>query len=173
MTCPADTAPTGRYVLVGGPRTGKSTYARALRLRGIPTLSTDTMHQAKEPESGVEYLPAELGEPGMWSAASEYVAHYRLNRPGPFCLEGVATVRALRKWLVLAPPDAMPAEHVVLFAEPMAAQSPGQAAMGKGVATVWAGIESRLRPVVESPCGRLMGARFCAQCRCPCGPERV
>lgn len=154
--------PGDRYILVGPPRVGKSTYARALRALGIATLCADPAPLVKQSEDGVEYLPAIFAEPGMWSEASDFIAREWLTREGPFCLEGVAMARALRKWLRTAPAGLMPAEHVVVFTEPMARQSPGQAAMSKAVATVWSQVHGRLRNVAERPCDLLMGRPACA-----------
>lgn len=151
---------TERYILIGGPRTGKSTYASRLRDLGYGVVCADPINRAKDVIPGVEYLPAELGDPQAWSLASEYIATVLMARPGPWVLEGVAMARALRKWLPLHPGE-LPAEHVVVFAEAMAPQSEGQRRMSVGVASVFAQVSGRLRPVLESPCRILMGGSDC------------
>lgn len=151
-----------RYILVGPPRGGKSTFARALRAQGVPTFCADPQSLVKQPEEGVTYLDAAFAEPGMWSAATDFIAASWLNMSPPWCIEGVALARALRKWLRDAPAGALPAEHVVVFREPMARQSPGQQRMAKGVETAWSQVATRLRPVSELPCGLLMGRLDCA-----------
>jgi SPP1 gp7 family putative phage head morphogenesis protein len=101
-----------RVAVVGGPRTGKSTAARALAdAHGLPLRHADDL------------IP--LG----WSRASEQLAHeIRLSDGGIF--EGVAIARALRKLLELEP--GQPLDAVVRMREPYAALTPGQAAMSAG-----------------------------------------
>jgi len=101
-----------RVAVVGGPRTGKSTAARALAdAHGLPLRHADDL------------IP--LG----WSRASEQLAHeIRLSDGGIF--EGVAIARALRKLLELEP--GQPLDAVVRMREPYAELTPGQAAMSAG-----------------------------------------
>ena len=79
-----------RVVLVGGPLTGKSTLARALAPRYLP----EPEHQTRCTDELMGVLE--------WSEASAEVARW-LNEPGPWIIEGVATARALRKWLTQHP----------------------------------------------------------------------
>lgn len=106
-----------RVVIVGGPRTGKSTLA----------------HRLASPER--VRCTDELVGVLEWSEASAEVARW-FDEPGPYVIEGVATARALRKWLAAHPGAALDAV-VVLTGRPFAELSKGQAAMNKGVATVW------------------------------------
>jgi len=101
-----------RVAVVGGPRTGKSTAARALAdAHGLPLRHADDL------------IP--LG----WSRASEQLAHeMRLSDGGIF--EGVAIARALRKLLELDP--GQPLDAVVVMHAPYAVLTPGQAAMTAG-----------------------------------------
>ncbi len=131
-----------RVILVGGPRRGKSTYARELRAMGIPTFCTDALSMVKDPEDGVTYLPEGL----EWSEASQYVADNWFTKPGRWCIDGVATARALRKW----PGDGMPADKIVIFTDPMCETSKGQEAMAKGVVKVWLEVADRFAPIAEA-----------------------
>lgn len=106
-----------RVLVVGGPRTGKTTLAHQLEL---PVHSSDQLIDTHD-----------------WSAASAEVADWIGNNlGGRWVIEGVATARALRKWLNRNP-DAKLDCVVVLMNRPLVELSKGQAAMGKGVAKVW------------------------------------
>jgi hypothetical protein len=56
--------------------------------------------------------------------------------PGRWVVEGVATVRAIRKWLAAHPDEPVPFAIIVLSA-PAQQRSAGQAAMAAGVTTIW------------------------------------
>ena len=134
-----------RVILVGGPRTGKSTYARKLRGEGVPTYCADPRSLVKDPEGGVSYLPESLD----WSGASQFVADEWFRMEGDWCVEGVATVRALRKFL--ASGEKLDAE-IVVFRDQYedAVTMPGQRALHKGVNTIWEEIEEQARPYVKA-----------------------
>ncbi|KKN56881.1 hypothetical protein LCGC14_0568060 [marine sediment metagenome] len=133
-----------RIVIVGGPRRGKSTVARAFRdEHQIPTLCTDPLRLVKDPESGVTYLPEGLG----WSEASKFVADHWLLQPGPWVIEGIATVRALRKFLRERGEGAaelLEGVEVIVLTDghPEADINPRQEATAKAVATIWDEISS-------------------------------
>ncbi len=117
-----------RVVICGGPRTGKTTFAATF---GLPVRHTDdVMH---------------LG----WSEASEAVSHW-FDDPGPWVIEGVAAVRALRKWLERNPENGnagrLGAPCAALYMRTHAWESlkPGQASMAKGIWTVFEGIRYAL-----------------------------
>lgn len=120
-----------RIVIVGGPDTGKTTLAEKLS-RETPfarVRSTD-----------------ELIEQTDWSGVSRIVAEEWLEEPGPWVIEGVATARALRKWLQAHPDTGAPCDKVIVLAYPkVAEQKPGQVAMGKGVLTVFTQIAATLQ----------------------------
>lgn len=139
--------PADRIILVGGPRTGKSTAARALREQGVPTFCTDPLPLVKQPEPGATYLPDVFATPGMWSEATDFIVAEWLPMPGPWCLEGVATARALRKALRTALPGELPCERIIVYREPWGRLLPGQERMGKAVLTVWSQVAGRLRPI--------------------------
>lgn len=122
-----------RIVVVGGPRSGKSTYARRWRSSGVPTLCGDPLSTVKEPEDGVEYLPEGIPFAGDDGAAAWIVAHW-FPRPGPWVAEGHVMARALRRAA-----DRRVCDRVVVFdvPHPQAMVTPRQLSMGKGVQTVW------------------------------------
>jgi len=116
-----------RVVLVGGPRTGKSIIAaRASERCGRP----------------VRWADALIGEL-EWSEASALVSQW-LDEPGEWIVEGIATVRALRKWLERNPGKPLDATIVHLGAA-LHQVSKGQLASSAGVATVWHAILPELQ----------------------------
>lgn len=107
-----------RVIIVGGPSTGKSTLANYPRDFAAHVRCTDELVGVLE-----------------WSEVSAEVALW-ISEPGPWIIEGVATARALRKWLAAAPGQPLDVV-VVLMSHPFVELTKGQAAMAKGVATVW------------------------------------
>ena len=107
-----------RVCVCGGPRVGKTTYAGRLSFENKwPIRHTDDL----------------IGKMD-WSAASEEVAHW-LTAPGPWVLEGVALVRALRKFLKAS--DGLPCDKVIWMPSPKVELSAGQLSMMKGCQTIW------------------------------------
>ena len=104
-----------RICIIGGPRTGKTTLASSMS----HVLHTDDL----------------IGQ-FDWSRVSEFVAQDWLARPGPWVIEGVAAVRALRKWLA-ANAEGMPCERIIVLTKPHVELSKGQASMTKGHEKVW------------------------------------
>jgi len=143
-----------RTIIVGGPRSGKSTLARDYRSRGIPTFCGDPLSEVKEPESDVHYLPEGMGlGPDV---ATRWIAENWFTLPGPWLMEGQIMARALRKWTLLRDDrwrGAVPApcDRIIVFREvhPLAQVTPGQLAMGKGVQTVWGQVEHHFRAITE------------------------
>lgn len=135
-----------RIILVGGPRTGKSTIARTYRERGVPTFCGDPRSKAKEIEDGVVYLPEGLA----WTEGSQYVADNWFTKAGPWICEGQIMARALRKW-IRSHPKTMPADRIIVITNhhPDAALLPGQRAMHKSVMTVWHEIRRKLDGIAE------------------------
>jgi len=134
-----------KRVLVGGPRSGKSTYAKKLREHNIPTYCTDSKSMVKDLEDGVIYLPEGLS----WSEASQFVVDHWFPMRGPWCIEGVGTVRALRKFLAAG---GKPNFTVTYFSKQYdhAVTKEGQKTLAKGVETVWREIEEQLKPHLET-----------------------
>lgn len=127
-----------RYILVGPPRAGKSTFARSLREQGVPTFCTDPLSLVKDPEEGVTYLPEGLD----WSEASRFCAEQWFTMPGTWCIDGIATVRALRKLIDDGTERArsvLQGVNVVKFDKQYehAITKTGQRHMAKAIETVW------------------------------------
>ena len=83
-----------RIIICGGPRTGKTQLAKHLSLKfDIPKyLCTDP-----QALGGDALDHTELPERERWSAISADVSQW-FDEPGPWIIEGVAAIRALRKW---------------------------------------------------------------------------
>lgn len=127
-----------RILIVGGPKTGKTTYSEQLARElaagvdpsGLPSTAVKLMHT--DSLIGVK----------DWSEASAEVALW-LDERGPWIIEGVAVPRALRKWLA-AHPEGRPADRVIFMTRPFVSLTKGQETMAKGVATVWAEVVDQL-----------------------------
>jgi hypothetical protein len=104
-----------------------------LRDKGIPTYCTDPKSLVKHTEEGVTYLPEDLD----WSECSQYVVDHWMNQPsGDICIEGIATVRALRKWLIQY--GTLPSDFIVVYKDTQYGDLlDGQKRMGTGVETIW------------------------------------
>jgi uncharacterized protein len=131
-----------QIVLIGGARVGKSTLAAHFRSQGIPTYCGDPQSKVKDVEEDVTYLPEGLS----WSEASSYIAENWFSMPGGWCCEGIAMVRALRKWVEIVDYDPLTISNlrVVYLKTPVIDQremAPGQVAMLKAVETIWQGIK--------------------------------
>lgn len=115
-----------RVVIAGGPRCGKTTLSIALaEVLGITPLHTDDLMASLD-----------------WSAASAECARWLRVLPGPLCIEGVATVRALRK--ALSGTSRRPCDILVVLTEPKIPTTPGQQRMALGVQTVLHAIHPEL-----------------------------
>lgn len=131
---------TTRLIIVGGPQTGKTTLAMRMgKELGLLVRHTDDLIATHD-----------------WSGAS-LAASLWFEAPGPWCVEGVATVRALRKWIATHA-DGVPADRVLFLDEPWIEMTKGQQAMTKGVATVWAELlpELHRRRVQIATAGRIV-----------------
>lgn len=119
---------TDRVVVIGPPRAGKTTYADARGDReGTRVRHTDDLIGAVS-----------------WSRVSEIIAFHWFDEPGPWIIEGVAAVRALRKWL-RSHKSGSPCDEIVLLDRPKLALNAGQERMRKSCATIWEQIETELR----------------------------
>lgn len=112
-----------RTVICGGPRTGKTTLAASLP---GPIKHTDDLILDHD-----------------WSAASEAASSW-FDEPGPWLVEGVTAVRALRKWLAAHPGHDKPCDLVIWLYRQHELLTKGQATMAKGCLTVWREIEPEL-----------------------------
>lgn len=111
---------TERVAIIGPPRSGKTTLSAAYKR----VCHADDF--------------ARLG----WSEASGQLA-LELCSARYDCFEGVAMVRALRKWLDRHP--GKPVDRVIYMRTPREPLSAGQSAMAKGVDAVWREVEPVLR----------------------------
>lgn len=112
-----------RIVILGGPKTGKTTLARKLD------------EQCNHQPCGSLRMTDDLIHLG-WSEASQ-AASLWFDEPGPWIIEGVAIVRALRKWRDQHPGERPPVDRVIRLTTPHVALWGGQIAMMKGEHTVW------------------------------------
>lgn len=117
--------PNPRIIVAGGPRTGKTTFAKGLGERyGLKVQHTDDLIQ--------------LG----WSGASAAAAAW-FDEPGPWIVEGVAVPRAIRKWLA-ANPTGKPCDYFLWLQEPKVHMTRGQIQMSAGCLTVWLEVKDQL-----------------------------
>lgn len=116
-----------RTVIVGGPGTGKTHMAYKMLMNGTAThvLHTDDLISP--------YLE--------WSELSERVSEWFDDTYD--VIEGVAAARALRKWLKRNPEGA-PCDRIVYLTRYHEEPSKSQAAMTKGIDTVFAEIRDDL-----------------------------
>lgn len=133
-----------RVIVIGGPRAGKSTYAKQ---SGLPHYCTDPKSLVKEPIDGVTYLPEGL----KWSEDSDYILSKWFSKPGDWIIEGVGAVRALRKWS-LVHKHANPCDEIVVIHDnhPSVTMLDGQLAMQKGVMKIWGEVRSRYEDITKN-----------------------
>lgn len=115
-----------RILIIGGPKTGKTTLANKL---GGNVRSTDDVMN--------------LG----WSEASAEVATW-FDEPGPWIIEGVAVPRALRKWMKNNPGQPAPVDKIIWLSGAFQDLTTGQQSMTKGIDTVMNEIIGELRKSV-------------------------
>jgi adenylate kinase family enzyme len=120
-----------RLLIAGVPRAGKTTLAKTI----VRTLPCSLIVMG--PRSTDDLIA--LG----WSAASERVATW-FDAPGPWCIEGVAIPRALRKWFATHSAG-RPCDEIRWLGTPRVPLTSGQAAMAKACETVW----DEVRPELE------------------------
>jgi adenylate kinase family enzyme len=117
-----------RVVIIGSPRSGKTTLGHEMAdASGARLRHTDDL----------------IGELD-WSACSERIASDWFEQPGPWIIEGVAAVRALRKWLA-ARQAGKPCDTIICLSQPRVALTPGQATMAAGCSKIWGEIRAELR----------------------------
>lgn len=115
-----------RIVIIGAPKTGKTTLAAKM---GGGRSTDDVMG---------------LG----WSEASAEVSTW-FDKPGPWIIEGVAIVRALRKWMKNNPGKPAPIDKMIRLSKTHVPVNAAQAAMGAGINTVLAEILPWLKETVK------------------------
>jgi KaiC/GvpD/RAD55 family RecA-like ATPase len=111
-----------RVCVAGGPKTGKTSYAR---------------HFADN--TRVRHTDSIIGRFGedreSWSRESEEVSRW-MDEPGPWLIEGVTVARALRKWLARNP-EGKPCDVVVWLDKAHVERTKGQDSMSKATLTVF------------------------------------
>jgi hypothetical protein len=112
-----------RIVIIGPPKAGKTTLGRDLaESSGAQLRHTDDL----------------IGELD-WSGCSERIASDWFAQPGPWIIEGVAAVRALRKWLV-GNREGRPCDQIIALSKSWVPLTPRQAGMATACASIWGSI---------------------------------
>ena len=110
-----------RLLILGVPKAGKTTLSEHLadRLSSHRLIFTD------------------------YDAVGELVS--LLDMPGPWIMEGVTLVRALREWLDKHHfhPELRPADTIIWMPDPKIALTKGQQNMAAGLCTVWESVRLR------------------------------
>ncbi len=120
-----------RVVVIGGPRTGKTTYATKLAKQlGVHLASTGKRTQQPE---GLVSTDNYIGS-GSYAELPDRVIKDLRGRES-FVLEGTQAARVLRRWLKEAPGEAK-LDKVLVFSRPWVPRNPRQEATAKGVRTV-------------------------------------
>lgn len=118
-----------RTLIIGGPKVGKTTMARRL------AASRWQLHLCTDPQRmcppGVIGTPDELD----WEGTSSWVAEHWIGR-GHTIVEGVAVVRALRKWREAHPDAGLPYDELIHLKQPHAELTKAQLTMAKGHDTI-------------------------------------
>jgi hypothetical protein len=115
-----------RIVILGGPRTGKTTLAN--KMAPLDAIVPAGFGLVRHTDDLIG-----LG----WSEGSQHIADEWLTQPGPWIIEGVACSRALRKWREAHAGEPPPVDRVIRLTTPHVALEGGQIAMMKGEHTVW------------------------------------
>ncbi len=112
-----------KIAIAGSPKAGKTTFSK--ELKGIIKHTDDLI-------------------PLGWSEASELISFW-FDEKEVDVVEGVAVLRALRKWLKRNKENKeKPVEKILYFSTPYLKLTPGQERMAKGNMTVWEEIKSEL-----------------------------
>jgi hypothetical protein len=117
-----------RIVIIGPPRAGKTTLGRAM---------------AEEMDAQLRHTDDLIGELD-WSGCSALIASDWFAQPGPWIVEGVAAVRALRKWLA-SHPEGKPCDEIIALSKSWVELTNRQAGMASACAGIWGSIRGQLR----------------------------
>lgn len=129
-----------RIVVIGGPRTGKTTYATKLAKQyGVHLGSTG---KRTEQEDGLVSTDNYMKR-ANWKTLPDVVIKDLKDRDS-FVLEGTQAARVLRRWLKESPKEAK-IDKVLVFNRPWVTRNTGQEAMAKGVRTILRDMEPLLR----------------------------
>lgn len=138
-----------RIVVIGAPRTGKTTYATKLAKElGVHLASTGK--HTENPDGLVS-----VKNYGKVST-DDYVNRYDykelpsrviddLRKMDNFVLEGTQAARVLRRWIREAPDEPRVDKTLVFLGKPWVRRSPRQEATAKGVKTTWKDLEPMLK----------------------------
>jgi hypothetical protein len=129
-----------RIVIAGVPRAGKTTLANHLESERTGRPCPDNTGPLTI--NGAIVHTDDFIRLYEWSRVSEVVAEY-FDIPGPWIIEGVRAVHALRKWLA-AHPKGRPCDRIIWLGAPRVALTHGQNVMAKGCRTVWAEVRPLL-----------------------------
>lgn len=120
-----------RIVVIGGPRTGKTTYATKLAKQlGVHLGSTG---KRTEQEEGLVSTDNYMKR-ANWKTLPDVVIKDLKDRDS-WVLEGTQAARVLRRWLKESPAE-VKVDKVLVFNRAWVPRNPGQEAMAKGVRTV-------------------------------------
>lgn len=130
-----------RVLIVGWPRSGKTTYARDLAQKlGLEHLCTDPQNKC---DPGVRGIPNDL----EWGESSQFVANHLLGLNA--IVEGVSVPRALRKWREMNPGSPPPVDKVIWLDPRFEQVTSGHMGMGKGIDQVMEELQSWLGDRIE------------------------
>jgi adenylate kinase family enzyme len=108
-----------RLIIIGGPKTGKTTLARAAT-GDTPAYHTDDLIPGRS--------WADQGD-----AAFMMLCRANLDDPDGFVYEGVLAVRALSRWLKSRTDS--PCDQLLVLTVPRVSQTPEQQRLGKAIMT--------------------------------------
>lgn len=127
--------------VVAGALTGEGENARLL-IAGVPKAGKTTL--AEFLEQPTHLATDDLVGEYDWSDLSLEVSE-RMDAPGPWSIEGVRAVHALRKWMKNHPGETPPVEVVVFLGEPrVELEKKGQRSMARACWTIWRQIRTEV-----------------------------
>lgn len=129
-----------RVVVIGGPRTGKTTYATKLAKQlGAHLASTG---KRTEHEGGLVSTDNYMHK-ANWAELPDRVIADLKDRDS-YVLEGTQAARVLRRWLV-RDPESVKVDKVLVFGRPWVPRTPGQESMAKAVRTIFRDLQPLLQ----------------------------
>lgn len=128
-----------RIVITGVPRSGKTSVANALSKAIDTERGIRPVENLHHPVRHTDDLVGKCG----WSGASLEAATW-LDTPGPWIIEGVTTIRALRKWAWRSPKHLKPCDYIFWAEAPHGPITAEQRTLMKGCQTIWARLYDEL-----------------------------
>lgn len=129
-----------RVVVIGGPRTGKTTYATKLA-KQLGAHLASTGKRTQQPEGLVS--TDNWMHKSNWAELPDHVIT-DLKKRDSFVLEGTQAARVLRRWLT-RDPETVKVDKVLVFGRPWVARTPGQESMAKAVRTIFRDLQPLLQ----------------------------